>query len=123
MYMWQADKLVLYRLRMHQGSLQVHMSLEIGRTLSWELKICGKPVDRHCQLLSDLPDLLSTPAKVYGVLRRVDQDASVCTGNEESQYLEVAAARGGILSDRSSECMHVHSYALPLYTVMNVCYM
>jgi hypothetical protein len=97
-------KLILYKLRLQQENLQFYICLEIAHNHAWEVKLCGKVVDRDNQLLTDLPELLLTSKDVCNVLEKLDHDAHVCTGNEDSQFEVLATARGGVFSDRTSKC-------------------
>ena len=56
--------LVLHKLRMNNGDLQVYISVQIMPSYSWEVKLCDKPLNCQSQLLCSTSEFLCTEADV-----------------------------------------------------------
>lgn len=105
--MWDTEKLSICKLRIHNGASQVYISIEIASNLSWEAKLCGKPLCRS-RLLCNTPQFLTSPMEVAKVLSILECDMEVCTGNEDAQFIAIADSRGGKFYNHLSECwLHV----------------
>ena len=102
--MWEdTGKLILYKLKMLNGTPKVYESVQIMPDYSWQAKLCGKPLHHHSQLLQDTPEFLSTPTEVREVLTKLECNGKICTGNEDARFLTAAASRGGKFYNRASK--------------------
>ena len=86
-------KLLIYKLRELRGIPQVYSSLQIAADGSWEAKFSGRQLLHNTQLLQDVPEFLLMPAAVVDVVKRLD--ATVCKGNNDERFLDLAESRGG----------------------------
>lgn len=93
------EKLIIYKLRVHHGTPQVYISIDIMPDFSWTTKIYGKMLP---QSLPHTPDSLTTPNEISEVVKRLDC-CTDCLGNEDPQYLTLAASRGGKFNNLTSE--------------------
>lgn len=113
----ESGKLVIFKLRILHDTPQVYSSVAIAANFSWQAKLCGKLLHQQCQLLQNVPELLHTTTAVGDMLSKLEHDAAVCTGNDEAQFLTLAAARGGKFFNRASKKVHVYKVCYVTVTV------
>lgn len=97
-------KLIVYKLRMFNGTPQVYLSVRIAEDLTWEVYLCGKLLKKQTQILSEIQSTLSTPTEVGNLLRTLEQ-AQLCIGNEDDQFLAMASSSGEFFNKATSEYM------------------
>ncbi len=78
----------LQAIRVHHGTPQVYISIDIMPDYSRTTKLYGKMLP---QSLPHTPDSLTTPNEISEVVKRLDC-CTVCLGNEDPQFLTLAAS-------------------------------
>jgi hypothetical protein len=81
------------------GEMKLNLTLDCD--LSWKLKIFGNHISVDtCPLLQELPQVLSSLAKVNAVVKCLDS-ANMCIGNRDPNFLTLASNRKGVFKNAS----------------------
>lgn len=95
-------KLVIHKVIMLHDNPQIYTSLHVGADLTWEAKFCGRILRHDSELLCGMPLTVSAATEVGNLLSKLEV-ATVCTGNEDVQFIVFAASRGGKFFNRASK--------------------
>ena len=97
--------IVLYRLTCQPVVLtpDLRFSLTIDKDFSWTLCVSSSIVPpQSCPVLTSMPSALTSVAEVAGLLHIV-KSSTICTGNSDEKFMELATRRGGIFKNRSGK--------------------
>lgn len=88
--------------------IQVKFTMEVTEELTWSLQIGQQRVESRSKHLGALPQVLTSLSNVRHSVEGLES-LHFCTGNEDSKYFAVQAARKGVFKDPTGACY------LPVY--------
>ena len=78
------------------GQYKVTISIKLYPDLSWSVYADGKEVPTTCSILTNYPQVISSPSVAHIMIQDVSK-AVICPGNPDEEFVSLCRTRGSIM--------------------------